>query len=113
MEGVPLEIVYTASFRGNVYIDVGPRFNCLCLLQALVSHHYSNPLKGSQVKSRGWRGLGGEYKEGECEYGECVSVHGEGWWLGESEDSGSVRMGRCESGGVRVHEEDTSVWSEV
>ena len=32
--------------------------------------------------------------------------------LGESEDSGSVRisMGRCESGEVRVHEEDTSVW---
>ena len=30
--------------------------------------------------------------------------------MGESEDSGSVRMGRCESGGVRVHEEDTSVW---
>ena len=35
---------------------------------------------------------------------------GEGWWLGESKDSGSVRMGGCESGGVRVQEEDMSVW---
>ena len=71
MQGVPPEIVYTASFRGSrspVQLSLHA-FSRPSLATIMVI-----PSRVVQVKSRGWRGLGGEYEEGGCEYGECVSV---------------------------------------